>query len=103
MSIPSADDPIPFGPRTVSPRGDIRLNIGELVLHGFPATNRHRVADALTRELTTLLGENGLPPHWRGADPSSREPTARLEIPPDCSPELLGRAIARALTGGPRT
>lgn len=41
---------------------DIELYIDKLVLQGFPPGNRHRIAQAVERELTRLFTEQGAPP-----------------------------------------
>jgi len=59
----------PFDPRASNgPERSVELHIDELVLHGFAPGARHRVADALERELTRLFTEQGPPsaiPHDR--------------------------------------
>ncbi len=41
---------------------EINLKIDSLILHGFPSTDRARIAAAVQRELTRLLAEQGVPP-----------------------------------------
>ncbi len=38
----------------------IQLHIEELVLHGFPAGERHRIASAMEQELSRLVTAQGL-------------------------------------------
>lgn len=40
---------------------NIELQIGELILHGFPERDRHRIGDALEHELAALFAERGVP------------------------------------------
>ncbi len=40
----------------------IEVNIGEIVLHGFPAEQRGAIADGVKSELTLMLNRDGLPP-----------------------------------------
>ena len=39
----------------------IEINIGELVLHGFAAGDRYKIANAMEIELTRLFTEQGMP------------------------------------------
>jgi hypothetical protein len=39
----------------------IELTVEELVLHGFAAGDRYAIAEAVERELTRLLGGQGVP------------------------------------------
>jgi hypothetical protein len=49
---------------------DIMIEIDELVLHGFPPGERHRIGEAVQAELARILGERGLPGAWAaGAAP----------------------------------
>ncbi|HUP60705.1 MAG TPA: hypothetical protein VNA69_09840 [Thermoanaerobaculia bacterium] len=41
-------------------RPNIELHIEELVLHGFPATQRHAIVDAVRDELTARLARDGV-------------------------------------------
>ena len=40
---------------------NLRVHIGELVLHGFPPGDRARIADAVQAELARLFTEGGVP------------------------------------------
>ena len=42
--------------------GNIELHIEELVLHGFEPGDRHRIGEAIERELARLFAEQGTPP-----------------------------------------
>ena len=44
----------------VKPR-DIAIEIDELVLHGFPLSERDRIVESVTTELTRIVAERGLP------------------------------------------
>ena len=39
---------------------DVELRIEELVLHGFPSGDRHRIAEEIQRELTRLANVGGV-------------------------------------------
>ena len=75
---------------------NIDLRIDELVLHGFPATSRDRIADALRAELTRLLlRESGSKTTLESASRDGVAATVRL--PYRASPERTGRALANSL------
>ena len=40
---------------------NIELHIDKLVLHGFSAGNSHRIGEAVERQLTRILTEQGMP------------------------------------------
>jgi hypothetical protein len=55
----------------------IEVEIGELVLHGFPAGERYRIAESLAAELGRLIGERGAP---EGITSREEVRTAKLNI-----------------------
>ena len=82
----------------------VELHIEELVLHGFPAEQRYRIADAFQRELTDRIAARGAvhrPDDARLdlARLDGGEFTARAGAPA----EALGADIARAVHGALRT
>ena len=77
----------------------IDLHIDELVLHGFSPTVRQLIADAVARELTSLLESGGL----------TLDQSVDLEFLSGAfratntgRPESTGAGIARAIYGGLR-
>jgi hypothetical protein len=79
---------------------NVELRIEELVLHGFPPGNHHRIGDAAERELSRLFTEQGVPPSLaRGADTQHLDAGA-FEMNPDLGAEAAGEQIARSLYGG---
>lgn len=82
-----------------APRHRVDLRIDEIVLHGFPALNRHRVLDAAHAELAQLLGSRGLHPRSLARDRSEDRPV-EVQVPPNSTPESVGRTIARAIYRG---
>lgn len=79
-------------------RPAIELHIGELVLHGFTPADRHRIGDAVERELARLLGDEGV----AGLDNDlqiHRLDGGRMATPPDAGGAALGAEIARAVHG----
>ena len=75
------------------------VRIGEIVLHGFPALDRHRVAAAFQQELARLLAAGGVPGAWASAARSHALDAGRFELPPDLAPDTLGERIAQAVCG----
>ena len=76
---------------TLTGPGAFRLEIGELVLHGFPAAHRHRLVDACEGELTRLCTGRG------PAQPGGTFTSLPLSIQTGTTPEATGAALARAL------
>ena len=72
------------------------VDVGELVLHGFPPADRYAVGDAVRAELTRLVTDGGVPDAWAGG-------TARLDagqVQVGATPDATGAAVARAVYGG---
>ncbi len=76
----------------------IHLHIEEIVLHGFPAGERHGIADAIQRELAAALAEQPSPLSPR-APVSVAAVDAGAFSARDRSPSQLGRQIARSVGG----
>jgi hypothetical protein len=49
-------------PFTKEGRGEIELNIGELVIRGVSPRDRHRIVQEIKQELTRLINEGGMLP-----------------------------------------
>jgi hypothetical protein len=80
-----------------SARG-ITVDIGELVLHGFPAAQRHHIGDAVLVELERLFAERGLP--MESEIHSSRDHVdggAFRVAARGASPAVIGQHIATAV------
>ena len=77
----------------------VTLHIDELVLDGFPAADRHRIADAVERELGRLLAERGVPPSWSSGGTTDRLNAGEIAPAPD-GKATTGSDIARALYRG---
>ena len=71
----------------------IHVEIGELVLHGFPAAGRDALGDALRAELAaSLVGWSG----GRGAAVAHLD-GGTIRVAHDASPASVGRALAHAV------
>jgi hypothetical protein len=80
----------------------IDLHIEELVLHGFPSRDRHRIADAMRLELTRLLTVDA--GHGQAARSLTR---VRIDggsfaVKAGATPQAAGREVARAVFRGLR-
>ncbi|HEU5003842.1 MAG TPA: hypothetical protein VFW71_13860 [Actinomycetota bacterium] len=85
------------------PHPPVQVEIGELVLHGFPASSAGAVSEALGAELAAALA--GWRPPVRAAAGDLDGGTIRVAH--DASPASVGRAAAQAIrralpTAGPQ-
>ena len=71
---------------------NIELHIEELVLHGFKPGDRHRIGEAVEREITRLLVEHGLP-LAQGTE-VARLDGGLLHLSPNYNTEMVGRKLA---------
>lgn len=78
----------------------IHLHIEELVLHGFPSTDRHRIGEALQRELTRLFTEGRTPPALVKSAEIHRLNGGSFQTTETARPEATGTQVARAVFGG---
>ena len=82
----------------------IKLHIEELVLHSFDPHDRHAIADAVQRELSTLLATHSRSPE--SANPFSvsaerpRVDAGSFHAERNAKPNSLGAQIAHAVHGG---
>ncbi len=81
-------------------RRKVELRIEELVLHGFPPGDRHRIGDAATRELARLFAERGVPPSLEETGEMTSLSAGSFEARPDLGAERIGVQVARAVYGG---
>jgi hypothetical protein len=79
---------------------NIELNIEELVLHGFPSDYRHRIGDALERELTRLLAEQGLRVPLAHNQELASLDAGTFSLAPTAKASVIGVEVARAVYGG---
>lgn len=78
----------------------IELHIEELVLHGFAPADRHRIGDAVQRELTRLLTEQGMPASLVQRGEMARLDGGAFEIARGSRSEAIGAQVAQAVYGG---
>jgi hypothetical protein len=79
---------------------NLELEIRELVLDGFPAADRDRIARAVHKELERLFSERGVPISLQGGGDVARIDGGSFQVAPNSSPEATGTQVARALYGG---
>jgi hypothetical protein len=78
----------------------IHLHIEELVLHGFPSRDRHRIGEAMQRELTRLFTEERTPPALAKSAEIDRLNGGTFPMTTAPRPEATGTQVARAVFGG---
>lgn len=81
-------------------RQNIELHIEEMVLHGLENVNRRHVADAMERELTHLLSEQGLHPSISEGGKIKSLKQMEFNVTQGSSAEYVGIQVARTLFGG---
>jgi hypothetical protein len=73
----------------------VQLQIGELVLRGFPPDRRYAIAEACQRELERLLTASPRVDRALGSSKTPLAASARFDAM--SSPERIGNAIAQAV------
>jgi hypothetical protein len=81
-------------------RSTIHLHIEELVLHGLPSGNRHRIGEGLQRELTRLFTEERTPSSLTKSAEIDRLNAGSFQTTGTARPETTGAQVARAVFGG---
>lgn len=77
----------------------VELYIEELILRGFAARDRYRIAQAAERELARLLAERGVPPALaRGGEIESLDGGA-FDVAAGAGPEIVGAQVAKTIWG----
>ena len=77
----------------------VELHIEELVLHGFAANDRRRIADAVERELTRLMESMKDAHPWQRPISLDRIDGGSIRIKVNSRPQDTGTQIARAIFG----
>jgi hypothetical protein len=78
-------------------RSPVRLHIERLVLHGFPAAGRRRIAEQVRSELERLMGEGGPMQSLMKPMAVDRARGESFRIGADANPHAAGRQIAQAV------
>lgn len=69
----------------------VELHIEELILDGFPRRDRHSIGDAVERELSRLISEQGLSASSLEVDHLN---AGAFKASPNARPQALGTQIA---------
>jgi hypothetical protein len=80
----------------------IELHIEALVLEGFCAGDRYRVAEALQRELSRLLADGELPARLNRNGAIALLDSGSFDVSPATHPEKVGTLAARRVYEGLR-
>lgn len=79
--------------------GNIELHINELVLHGFPHSERHRIGEAIRQELLRQLSERGIPDALTRQGNVSRLNAGSIQTGQGSKPERIGMQVAQVVYG----
>jgi hypothetical protein len=76
---------------------DIELHIEELVLHGFSNYNKYQIGQAVEREISRLLQEQGLPGTLSRHINFEHIDAGTFTLRPDSKAEIVGNNIANSV------
>ncbi len=79
--------------------GNIELYIDQLVLHGFPRGDRHRIGEAIRQELLRQFSERGIPDVLTRQDNVPRLNAGSIQAEQGGKPERIGMQVAQAVYG----
>ena len=79
---------------------NVELHIEELVLHGFPPGDRHRIGDAVERELSRLFAERGVPHSLVQGGEVAHLDSGAFEMARGTEPAVIGGRVARTVYEG---
>lgn len=78
---------------------NVEVQIGELILHGFPAADRYAIGDALSQELSQLIMNSECHPFDRELYISVQR-AGQVSILPDTKPDSIGAKVAQTVHAG---
>jgi hypothetical protein len=78
---------------------NVELHIEELVLHGFNSGDRHRIGEAVERELVRLVSKQGFPDGFSGDVHIPTLDGGRFTMKHGAGTESVGTDIARSVFG----
>lgn len=77
----------------------LRIDIEEVVLNGFPASDRHAIGESLSQELERLFSDVKVHlPFRRGMELPSMI-TGPISLPAQAGPDVVGAEVARVVYG----
>lgn len=77
----------------------IDLYVNELVLYGFPRSERHRIGEAVRKELLRQLTEQGIPQALTQQSRVARLNAGSIQAVQGVKPENIGMQVAQAVYG----
>jgi len=80
-------------------RPNIELHIEELVLHGFAPGDRHRIGEAVERELQRLFAEQGAPLSLMQGGAMEHLDGGSFGVAVGSRAEVVGAQLAQAVYG----
>jgi hypothetical protein len=84
---------------TPTRRATVELHIDELILHGFPARDRHRIAAALEHELSRLIAQGDLTHLPANSIQLDRLDAGSFRLDPAARPSHIGQTVAQRVYG----
>ena len=78
----------------------VEVHIEELVLHGFQPHERHRIAEAVERELAQLFSNQAPPKSIARETHRESVDGGAFRVAQGAKPEATGAQVARAVYGG---
>ena len=78
----------------------IEINIEELVLQGFPPSDRHRIGNSVMTELTRLFTENGCPEKFSNGGEIPGINAGEFKTSVQSNPKTTGNQIAQSIYNG---
>lgn len=81
-------------------RPTIEIEIDELVLHGFPPSERYRIAESVTTELTRIVMERGLTQADATSQASDSVQGGSFTLRPANAGAQIAEAIYQGLVNG---
>ena len=81
-------------------RENLELHIDELILHGFPQGDLHRIGSAVENELARLLEESGIPESLTTRGGAENIDAGAFEVSGNSMPDAVGSQVARAVYRG---
>jgi hypothetical protein len=75
----------------------VQVHIEELVLEGFDARDRYRIAEGLEQELAQVFAERGVPPGISKSVRIERFDAGEFQVTPGTAPKAVGAQVAQTL------
>ena len=79
---------------------NLELHIEELILHGFPVSDRHLISTAMQQELSRLFAEQGIPRSFTQSSEVPQLNAGTIQVTPTMKPDAIGVQIAQSIYGG---